>query len=96
VRLSGSVLPVFEQKITAALPPERVDRVLKRLRETRQGKMNDSRFGYRNHGEGVYWKSIADAFRLYQSKYGLNRYPVAPSPSTFHRPNAQMELSFLL
>jgi DNA repair photolyase len=93
VRLSGSVLPVFEEKIKAALPPERVDRILKRLRETRQGKMNDSRFGHRNHGEGTYWKSISDVFRLNQAKYGLTDYPVEPFPSTFRRPSAQMELS---
>jgi DNA repair photolyase len=92
VRLSGSVLPVFEEKIKAALPPERVDRVLKRLRETRNGQLNDSRFGHRHHGEGTYWKSIADVFRVNQKRHGLDRYPETPSPSTFRRPSAQMEL----
>ena len=92
VRLSGSVQPVFEEKIKAALPPERVDRILKRLRETRQGKMNDSRFGHRHHGEGTYWKSISDVFRLNQKKYELDNYPEQPFPSTFRRPSAQMEL----
>ncbi len=92
VRLSGSVQSVFEEKIKAALPPERVDRILKRLRETRQGKMNDSRFGHRHRGEGTYWKSISDVFRLNQKRYGLDNYPEPPSTPTFRRPSAQMEL----
>ncbi len=94
VKLSGSVLPVFEAKIKAALPPERVDRVLKRIRETRGGKMNDSNFGTRQVGQGTYWKSIDDMFRISQEKHGLNQFPDLPHPSRFRVPSAQMELAF--
>ncbi len=94
VRLSGSVLPVFEEKIKAALPAERVDRILKRIRDTRAGRMNDSSFGSRQRGTGTYWKSIEDMFRISQEKFGLNDFPHSPSPSKFRVPSAQLEWQF--
>lgn len=94
VKLSGSVLPVFEEKIKASLPAERVERVLKRIRESRGGKMNDSNYGTRMTGIGTYWKSIDDLFRISQEKFGLNNFPDLPRPSRFRVPSPQLELEF--
>jgi DNA repair photolyase len=94
VRLSGSVQPVFIERIQKNLPPERAERILKRIRETRNGRLNDSRFGHRGHGTGTYWKSIEDSFRLFQAKFGLNNFPDFPDPSPFRVPTNQLE--FLL
>ncbi len=46
LRLPGSVKEVFEERLRAALPL-RAERVLRRVRETRGGKMYDSRFSVR-------------------------------------------------
>jgi DNA repair photolyase len=94
LRLSGSVRPVFLGKIKAALPPERVERILNRLRETRDGELNNSQLGRRMTGTGTYWKSIEDSFRLFQAKFGLDRFPAVPEPSPFRIPTPQMELNF--
>jgi DNA repair photolyase len=75
LRLAGSVKDVFEEKIRAALPPERVERVFNRIKESRGGKLNDNRFGFRMKGQGTYWKSISDLFRISQKKYGLDNFP---------------------
>lgn len=95
LHLPGSVQSVFEEKIAKVLPPERVERVIKRIKDTREGKMNDDRFGSRMHGTGTYWKSIEDLFRLSQKKYGLVDFPAVPHPSPFRVPSAQMELGLL-
>src|SRR5262249_15193934 len=53
LRLPGPVKEVFESRLRASLPL-RADRVLRRIRETRSGKMYDARFGVRGRGEGAY------------------------------------------
>lgn len=95
VHLEGSVQPVFIAKIKAALPPERVERILNRLREARNGNIGESRIGHRMTGRGTYWKSIADMFQLYQTKYGLDDFPHRPNQTTFRRPTPQLELDLL-
>lgn len=92
VRLTGSVADVFQEKIKASLPPERVDRILNRIRETRGGALDDARFGSRMKGKGVYWEAIAQLFDVSRKKYGLDRFPALPEPSPFRRPDPQLEL----
>lgn len=94
VRLSGSVGAVFREKITASLPPERVERILKRLSESRNGAMNDTRFGHRMTGKGTYWEAISDLFKLTSKKLGFEDFPEAPSPSPFKAPSPQLEMGF--
>ncbi len=53
--------------------PERKERILGRLREMRRGKLNDSAFGTRMTGTGVYAQSIRALFRASKEKYGLAR-----------------------
>ena len=57
LRLPGSVKQVFEERLRASLPLQ-ADRVLHRIRETRGGKLYDSRFQIRGRGEGAYSASI--------------------------------------
>ena len=51
LRLPGPVAEVFEERVRAAMPL-RVERILHRIRETRDGRLNDPRFGSRGRGEG--------------------------------------------
>jgi len=90
LRLPGPVKEVFEERLRAALP-ERADRVLHRIRETRDGKLYDGRFGVRGRGEGEYAATIGALFDAAASRLGFascNRPPSAP----FRRPRAQLAL----
>jgi DNA repair photolyase len=92
LRLPGSVQAVFEERVRAALP-ERAERVLHRIRETREGKLYDSRFGHRQRGEGTYALTIASLFAAAARKAGLDGHGTAEhGPSPFRRPGAQLSL----
>jgi DNA repair photolyase len=86
LRLPGPVKDVFEGRLRSALPL-RADRVLRRIRETRGGKMYDSRFGVRGTGEGVYADAIAQLFEQTVQKLGFETgRPSERAESTFQRP----------
>jgi DNA repair photolyase len=70
LRLPGPVAQVFEERIRAAMPL-RVDRILHRIRETRGGQINDSRFGTRGRGEGAYAAMIRNLFTVTAARLGL-------------------------
>lgn len=72
LRLPGSVEPVFLSRLREAMPL-RYERVVNRIREIRGGKLNDSRFVHRMRGEGVYWESIRQLFKVSARRYGLDR-----------------------
>jgi DNA repair photolyase len=99
LRLPGAVLPVFEERLRAALPL-RAERVLRRIRETRGGSMNDSTFGARGRGTGVYAETLFALFERTATRLGLEtRFMDAPKPeapsTTFERPvtsSAQLPL----
>ena len=79
---------VFEQRLREALPL-RAEKVLHRIRETRGGKLYDSRFGpSRSAGEGQYADAIAALFARPARKVGLEpRWPDDARPDTFRRPD---------
>jgi DNA repair photolyase len=93
LRLPGPVKQVFEERLRAALPL-RADRVLHRVRETRGGKLYDSRFGTRGTGEGPYAQAIAGLFEQTAQKLGLEtrRFAGEAPPTTFRRPRGQLSL----
>jgi DNA repair photolyase len=70
LRLPGPVAHVFEERIRAALPL-RAERILHRIRETRAGALNDSRFESRGRGEGAYALAIRALFLAAAKRCGL-------------------------
>ncbi len=72
VRLPFAVKDLFLDWLQRHLP-DRAPRILNRLREVRGGKLSDSEFGTRGHGEGKMAESIRDMFDLFSRKYGLNQ-----------------------
>jgi DNA repair photolyase len=93
LRLPGPVREVFEERLRAALPL-RADKVIRRIQDTRGGKMYDARFGVRGTGEGPYAEAIQSLFAQTCAKLGLNaegRY-AEDAPTTFRRPRGQMTL----
>ncbi len=70
VRLPGSVEPVFLKRLEAEMPLRYV-RVKERIRDMRNGRMNDSRFCARMCGTGHYWNSIERLFAVQRARCGL-------------------------
>lgn len=92
LRLPYEVKDLFEQWLRAHLPL-RAEHVLNLIREMRDGKLNDPRFGDRMHGRGRYAELIAQRFRLARRRYGLDRREMLALDRTrFRVPTAQMGL----
>jgi DNA repair photolyase len=97
LRLPGAVKDVFESRVRAALPL-RAERILRRVRETRDGKMNDPRFGSRMVGGGPYADAISTLFDTTARRLGLaTRERSEPDktdapPTTFERPSRGPQL----
>jgi DNA repair photolyase len=91
LRLPGAVKEVFETRLRATLPL-RAEKVLHRIRETRGGKMYDSRFGVRGTGEGVYAEAVAQLFDQTAQRLGFEVGRGADEGTTFRRPRGQMAL----
>jgi DNA repair photolyase len=84
LRLPSAVKDVFTQRIQEALPL-RAEKILHRVRETRNGKLYDARYGIRGRGEGPYAEAIAAAFEATTRRLGFNQ--ARPEvPDTFRRP----------
>jgi DNA repair photolyase len=93
LRLPGSAAEVFVERIRDALPL-RAEKILARVREMRNGKLNDSRFGERMHGSGRYIGAVLELFEITVRRLGMQHRAPAPKPSTFRRlaDNGQLEL----
>lgn len=85
LRLPGAVLPVFDAWLAAHLPDRR-ERILARIRETRGGQLNDAEFDRRMRGQGPYAEQIAATFRVVARKLGLDRSLPPPDTTRFRPP----------
>ncbi len=93
LRLPGPVREVFEARLRLLLPG-RADKVMNQIREARDGKLSDSRFGERMRGSGPRWRMIEDLFESTWQRLGFERMP-EPATTTFQRPErarAQLRL----
>lgn len=72
VRLNGSIGPIFEDWIREAFP-DKAEKVLKQIADCHGGKLSDSRFGTRMHGEGKFAETISKLFKMSKQKYMPNR-----------------------
>jgi DNA repair photolyase len=92
LRLPGVVKEVFEERVRVALPLAG-DKILHRIRETRGGKLYDSRFHTRGRGEGPYAEMIASMFATTAKRLGLigrgDEFSDDELPTTFRRPPAK-------
>src|SRR5437016_9591490 len=70
VRLSGSVEPVFLERM-AALYPDRIKKITHRLREVRGGMLNRTAFFERHTGKGPYAAMLEDLFTVSKRKAGF-------------------------
>jgi DNA repair photolyase len=72
VKLPGSVEPLFLEWLERVVPA-RAGKIINRIRDTRQGKLHDSRFGTRMTGEGEIARTIANLFEIATRKYNLSQ-----------------------
>lgn len=71
LRLPLTVAPVFMEWLQRT-QPTRARRVEERIRATRDGKLSDPHFGSRMSGTGEIADQIADLFRLFAKRLGLD------------------------
>jgi DNA repair photolyase len=73
--------------------PDRKDKVLNRIRSLRGGKLNQSQFGQRMKGQGIWADQFKSMFTLARRKVGLDRPFPTLSTDYFRRPSGpQMTL----
>jgi DNA repair photolyase len=83
VRLPHGVKELFAEWLDAHAPL-RKEKVLGRLRDMHDGKLNDSSFGSRMTGEGPFAESIHQMFELHRRRLGLTQH-VPLSMNAFRR-----------
>ncbi|MEM7354465.1 MAG: PA0069 family radical SAM protein [Acidobacteriota bacterium] len=85
LRLPGAVAPLFDSWLDEHFPGSK-DKILNRVRSLRDGRLNDSRFGYRFHAQGPFAEQVRGLFRLGCEKHGFEVGPPALSTAAFRRP----------
>jgi DNA repair photolyase len=93
LRLSGSVEPVFLERMAAAFP-DRIGKITNRIRDVRGGKMSESEFFKRYEGQGAHWQMIQQLFEVGKRKAGFPEGDEDDVPHTFRRPGAQQMMLF--
>jgi DNA repair photolyase len=68
VRLNGAISEIFSDWIYKAYP-DRAEKVLNRIADCHEGKLNDSRWGNRMRGDGQVAESIHQLFRISVNRF---------------------------
>jgi len=90
IRLPFAVKHLFEDWLEQHFP-DRKNKILNRLKDMRDGKLNDPRFGHRMKGHGSFAEQISDQFALQVKKLGLNKNKISMSKEHF-RPGGGSQL----
>jgi DNA repair photolyase len=94
LRLPYAVAPLFQEWLARHLP-EKKDNVLARVRSPRDGKPNNSEFGVRMRGEGIFAERISQMFHVGRRKVGMPEDGPELSVAAFRRSEArQLRLGF--
>jgi DNA repair photolyase len=88
LRLPLTVAPIFERWLEVNFP-QKLEKVLGRIRAIRGGKLNDPRFGTRMRGEGIFAEQISQMFHVACRKVGLPEDGPELSTAGFRRPEAR-------
>ncbi len=92
LRLPYSVAELFQQWLERHLP-DRKEKVLAQIRAIRGGKLNDSDFGSRMEGQGIFAEQIAKMFEVACRKAGITERGPQLSTAAFRRvAGRQMEM----
>jgi DNA repair photolyase len=88
LRLNGAVEPVFVDWLQRHFP-DRVTKVLERVRAMHDGKLADSRWKKRMRGTGVLSDTVRSVFRTFAGKYNLDRKLEPLQTGLFTRPQSE-------
>lgn len=91
VRLNGAIHEIFKDWLQKNFP-DRFEKVWHQIQACHDGRLNDSRFGTRMHGEGNIAQIIKDTFKLHCRLNGLNETRINLNRDLFKVPQAQMSL----
>jgi len=92
LRLPYGVKDVFAAWLEEHLPQAK-DKILERVRDLRGGELNNSRFGERMRGQGIWAEHIKQMFTITLAREGLNRRQYDLSIAHFRNPeDRQMRL----
>jgi DNA repair photolyase len=73
IRLPWEIKTLFEEWLRETFP-DRANKVLNHIRDSRGGKLNDGNFGSRMTGEGVYADMLKQRFERTVRRLGFNQY----------------------
>ena len=87
LRLSGNVERVFFERMEQAFP-DRINKIMSRIRDMRGGKLTESAFHRRHQGVGTYWQMIEQLYEVSRRRAGFSdeEWDI---PNTFRRPGAE-------
>lgn len=91
LRLPREVKDLFHEWLRHHFPM-RADHVISLVRQMRDGKDNESEFGTRMRGKGIYAELLRQRFRLARRRFGLDRLPKALDTTQFQVPRWQASL----
>lgn len=93
LRLSGSVEAVFLERMNEEFP-ERIGKILSRLRQVRGGALTEGAFFRRQRGTGAYWDVIEQLFSVAKRRAGFLDHDVGTNLDTFRRPSLDQAALF--
>jgi DNA repair photolyase len=85
LRLPTTVREVFFEWLERQLP-DQAEKVKNRVRATREGRDNSAEFGKRMRGTGLIADQIAQTFKVFAAKYGLDNSKLTPLDCSQFRP----------
>ena len=91
LRLPWAVAPLFEQWLEEHFP-DRKEKVLNRVRDLRNGKLYDAKWGERGRGTGIFADQIEALFDVTCRRVGLNEDRGEMSTASFRRRTLQAAL----
>jgi DNA repair photolyase len=91
IRLNGAIKFLFHDWLYKNFP-DGADKVWHLIEVSHGGKVNDSDWGRRMRGEGNIAKLVADQYKTYTKKYGLQHERLGLDCSNFKRPGSQGSL----
>ena len=92
LRLPYSVKDLFSAWLADHFPDRR-EKILHRIESVRDGKLNETQFGVRHRGVGIFADQIAELVALSRARHRLERHGPELSVAAFRRPGgAQLAL----
>src|SRR5450631_2531780 len=91
IRLNGAIKLLFHDWLYKNFP-DRANKVWHLIEQSHDGQVNDTRWGVRMRGEGNIAQIVAQQYKKYTHKYGLDNERLGLDCSQFRRPGEQRRL----